>query len=65
VGSGSVVIADVPDFAIVVGSPARRVGWAGKAGVPLKEAEPGLWICPETNARYRLVAPDILKEEDE
>jgi acetyltransferase-like isoleucine patch superfamily enzyme len=63
VGSGSVVIKDVPDFALVVGSPARRVGWAGKAGHPLAEAEPGLWVCPVTGARYRQVAPDTLEED--
>jgi len=65
VGSGSVVIADVPDFAIVVGSPARRVGWAGRAGEPLKQSEPGIWVCPVTNARYREVAPDSLEEMEE
>lgn len=53
VGSGSVVVRDVPDFAIVVGSPARRVGWAGRAGHPLVQGEdPGLWICPVTGERY-------------
>jgi UDP-2-acetamido-3-amino-2,3-dideoxy-glucuronate N-acetyltransferase len=65
VGSGSVVIADVPDFAIVVGSPARRVGWAGRAGHPLTEGEPGIWICPVTKMRYREVAPDSLEEMEE
>lgn len=63
VGSGSVVIKDVPDFAIVVGSPARRVGWAGKAGEPLTETEPGIWTCPVTSARYRQVDADRLEEE--
>jgi acetyltransferase-like isoleucine patch superfamily enzyme len=65
VGSGSVVISDVPDFAIVVGSPARRVGWAGRAGEPLKQSEPGIWVCPVTNTRYREVAPDSLEEMEE
>lgn len=65
VGSGSVVIKDVPDFAIVVGSPARRVGWAGRAGEPLTraEGEPGIWICPVTSTRYREVGADRLEEE--
>jgi UDP-2-acetamido-3-amino-2,3-dideoxy-glucuronate N-acetyltransferase len=51
VGAGSVVITDVPDFALVVGSPARRVGWVGRAGIPLVADENG-FICPETGARY-------------
>lgn len=66
VGSGSVVITDVPDFAIVVGSPARRVGWAGRAGEPLRPGdEPGIWICPVTSARYRETGPDRLEEMEE
>lgn len=52
VGAGSVVIKDVPDFALVVGSPARRVGWVGTAGHPLTEQSPGRWVCPVTGAQY-------------
>jgi len=52
VGAGSVVIKDVPDFALVVGSPARRVGWVGKAGVPLTQDESGTWVCPQSGDRY-------------
>ena len=33
VGAGAVVVDDVPDFALVVGVPARRIGWVGRAGV--------------------------------
>ncbi len=62
VGSGSVVIKDVPDFALVVGSPARRVGWVGTAGHPLTEDSPGEWLCPVTGARYRQVGDDELIE---
>jgi UDP-2-acetamido-3-amino-2,3-dideoxy-glucuronate N-acetyltransferase len=62
VGAGSVVIKDVPDFALVVGSPARRVGWVGTAGHPLEETAPGEWTCPVTAARYRQVGPDELIE---
>ena len=53
VGAGSVVVRDVPDYAIVVGSPARRVGWAGRAGHPLVPGErAGVWVCPTTGDRY-------------
>lgn len=62
VGAGSVVVKDVPDFALVVGSPARRIGWVGTAGHPLTEQADGNWVCPETGARYREVAPNELSE---
>jgi acetyltransferase-like isoleucine patch superfamily enzyme len=55
VAAGSVVVKDVPDFALVAGVPARRLRWVGKAGVPL-EADPdqgeGAWRCPQTGERY-------------
>lgn len=51
VAAGAVVVADVPDFALVVGVPARRVGWVGHAGVPL-EAAGEEWRCPQTGRRY-------------
>ncbi|HOW01859.1 MAG: N-acetyltransferase [Microbacteriaceae bacterium] len=62
VGAGSVVVKDVPDFALVVGSPARRIGWVGTAGHPLREEAPGRWICPATGARYEQTGPDTLTE---
>jgi UDP-2-acetamido-3-amino-2,3-dideoxy-glucuronate N-acetyltransferase len=66
VGAGSVVVKDVPEFALVVGSPARRVGWVGRAGHPLaQERSSGDWICPVTASRYREVAPNTLNEVNE
>jgi UDP-2-acetamido-3-amino-2,3-dideoxy-glucuronate N-acetyltransferase len=52
VAAGAVVVADVPDFALVVGVPARRVGWVGRAGVRLVADGDGRFVCPETGARY-------------
>ncbi|MEV6164087.1 acyltransferase [Streptomyces sp. NPDC052052] len=54
VAAGAVVTRNVPDFALVVGVPARQVGWVGRAGVKLveREGEPGLWECPQTGALY-------------
>jgi len=52
VAAGAVVVKDVLPFALVAGVPARRIGWVGKAGVPLTESEPGVWLCPSTGTRY-------------
>ncbi|MDJ1137606.1 acyltransferase [Streptomyces iconiensis] len=53
VAAGAVVTADVPDHALVVGVPARRVGWVGRAGTRLSPGvRAGLWECPETGERY-------------
>jgi UDP-2-acetamido-3-amino-2,3-dideoxy-glucuronate N-acetyltransferase len=62
VGAGSTVVKDVPDFALVVGTPARRIGWVGKAGHPLVNESSGDWVCPVTGTRYREVASDELIE---
>jgi UDP-2-acetamido-3-amino-2,3-dideoxy-glucuronate N-acetyltransferase len=52
VAAGSVVVKDVPDFALVAGVPARRIRWVGRAGVPLEQDEDGAWVCPKTGERY-------------
>ena len=62
VAAGSVVVKDVPDFALVAGVPARRLRWVGKAGVPLEPgSEPGSWVCPRTGERF-LEKDDMLME---
>jgi UDP-2-acetamido-3-amino-2,3-dideoxy-glucuronate N-acetyltransferase len=52
VAAGAVVASDVPDFALVVGVPARRVGWVGRAGVRLVDKGDGRYECPETGTGY-------------
>lgn len=54
VGSGSVIINDVPNFALVVGNPGRQIGWVGKSGIKLKEVEDNKFTCPRTQTQYEL-----------
>jgi UDP-2-acetamido-3-amino-2,3-dideoxy-glucuronate N-acetyltransferase len=53
VAAGSVVVRDVPAFALVAGTPARRIGWVGRAGVRLVDEAGGVWRCPSTGEHYR------------
>jgi len=54
VGAGAVVTADVPDFALVVGNPARVVGWICQCGVKLAAGtrSPARAICSACGTRY-------------
>ena len=62
VGSGATVVKDVPNFALVVGNPARRVGWVGKAGQPLVHEDGDSWTCPSTSQQYRQLDDNTLIE---
>lgn len=52
VAAGAVVTKDVPAHALMVGVPARRIGWVGRAGRPL-ERDGDEWVCGTTGERYR------------
>jgi len=52
VAAGAVVVKDVPSFALVAGVPARRIGWVGRAGIPLTTEGDDVWVCPSTGDRY-------------
>jgi UDP-2-acetamido-3-amino-2,3-dideoxy-glucuronate N-acetyltransferase len=62
VGAGSVVTKDVPDFGLVVGNPARQVGWMSRHGHRLESPDSaGIMRCPETGYRYEEVESGVLR----
>jgi len=59
VGAGSTVIRDVPAYALVVGSPARRVGWVGRTGERLLPLPDGQWQCAATGDTFEDLGESI------
>jgi UDP-2-acetamido-3-amino-2,3-dideoxy-glucuronate N-acetyltransferase len=69
IGAGSVVTKDVPDYALVIGNPARQKGWMSRHGHLLPDPDNnGVTTCPESGYRYRLGSGACLRcldlEED-
>ena len=62
IAAGAVVAADTPDYALMMGVPARRVGWMSRHGHRLQapDAE-GVLTCPESGFRYKEVSPGLLR----
>jgi UDP-2-acetamido-3-amino-2,3-dideoxy-glucuronate N-acetyltransferase len=62
IGAGSVVTKEVPAYALVVGNPARQIGWLSEYGHRLSFDENGTAVCPESKDTYRLSGGKVTKE---
>lgn len=63
IGAGAVVTKEVPDYALLVGNPAKQIGWVSEYGHRLDFDESGYAKCPETDEVYWLVENKVIKKK--
>lgn len=62
VGAGAVVTKSVKNYALVIGNPARQVGWVGKAGKKLETLDGRHFKCPIFGTGYEVIDGDLVED---
>ena len=65
IGAGAVVTKNVPNYALVVGNPAKHIGWMSEYGHRLNFDENNFAICPESKEKYKFENNSVHKIENE
>jgi UDP-2-acetamido-3-amino-2,3-dideoxy-glucuronate N-acetyltransferase len=62
IAAGAVVVKDVPDYALMMGVPAKQRGWMSRHGILLPKPDlDGIMVCPESGYRYKEVEPGVVR----
>ncbi|MCX8059020.1 MAG: N-acetyltransferase [Spirochaetes bacterium] len=62
IGAGAVVVKDVPSFALMVGVPAKQIGWVCKCGVTLQKRENNVYFCSQCNKIYEEYSDGLVEK---
>lgn len=62
IAAGALIAKNVPDYAMMVGIPARQQGWMSRHGIKLPAPDDqGIMVCPESRFRYKVVSSGVLR----